>query len=76
MTKSENPTQIFDPKTAISSIVAELGILGTLWALFRHTIRLRARPPDADEILDNRLRRDVGLPPVESPANKWWGMRF
>ena len=64
-------------KQTIDDLIADYGVRPVLLTLIRRVLK-RSRPPDAVyapllkdqpgiDALDDRLREDIGLPPIERP---------
>lgn len=80
MTPMKSRTRPFDPHAALAQVLAELGTRRTLAALLRQLAAAKRPPPrprrrQQHALLDNHLRRDIGLPPLPSgraPPHGFW----
>jgi|GEM_PF-6931397 len=75
MTNNETQNPIRDLNSEIANLAQQFGRAKLLLALLKAIVRVKSQPPDADQ-LDNRLRRDMGLPErVADPIDLFWGMK-
>jgi len=60
------------PALAVQALVAEHGLVQVALALAGHIARRWRRPARVREAdLPDRMRRDIGLPPLP-PSRNWW----
>lgn len=74
MTRFDTSLGLAELNLAVAELFEKFGRRRAFFAVLRHFLTPRSMPPDADSILSDHMRRDIGLPPrVPTPAERRWG---
>lgn len=80
MTNNDIQNHMTDLNIEITKLLGQFGPRRLIIATMKAFIQRKNQQPDA-KYLDNRLRRDMGLPEIDNapyaePLKIWWGARF
>ncbi len=65
-----------DLDAEIAKLLAQFGYWRMALAVASSVLRPKSRPPDATQILNDHLLKDLGLPPNTPPSERWPKGRF
>lgn len=74
MTRTDSPFQ--ELRLLLAHMVDEFGLGKIVVGLALNYFRPRSRKPETTQILNDHLRRDVGLPPKIDRADEWWTRNY
>jgi hypothetical protein len=63
-------------RVSVDMLIHEHGRVRVALAALAAALRKRRREPQSAQLLDNRLRADIGLPPIVDPPGLHWNVRW
>lgn len=76
MTRLDAHSPFHELQRLLAHLVQEFGLRRVLAALLFEILRPVPKRPESTQILNDHLRKDVGLPPRIHPPDRWWKAPF